>query len=69
MTNETTTSTKKEPHPRSIDGQAAKHGVSRGTLYNEIKRGHLETTKIGRRRIVTEQQEAAWLARGQAQEG
>lgn len=59
----------KIPHPRSIDGLAARHGVCRGTVYNEIGRGTLKTTKIGRRRIITEEQEAAWLARGQVQEG
>ena len=57
-----------QPHPRSISGLAKKYGLCRGTLYNEIRRGKLEITKIGSRSIVTPDQEAAWLARSQQQE-
>jgi hypothetical protein len=49
------------PHPRSVAGVAARHGVCRATIYNEIKYGRLEITKIGSRTIITEEQEHAWL--------
>ena len=51
-------------HPRSLKSLAARTGVCLATVYNEIKRGNLEVTKIGARTIVTEDQERAWLERG-----
>ena len=56
----------KKPHPRSIDGLAARYGVCRSTIYNEINRGFLEVTKFGSRTIATEEQESAWLERRRA---
>lgn len=53
-----------KPHPRSVAGFAERHGISRATAYNEIARGHLKATKIGARTIITEQQEAEYLALG-----
>lgn len=54
----------KTPHPRSFHGVAQRNGVCVATLYNEIKRGSLEYTKLGGRSIITEAQEAEWLERG-----
>ena len=55
----------KQPHPRSIEGFASRHGISRATVYNLHHRGLLNFTKIGRRTVITEQQEAAWLAKSE----
>jgi len=52
-------------HPRSIAALAERWGISRATVYNIIARGELEITKIGRRTIITEEQERAWLKRCQ----
>ena len=54
----------KPHHPRSLAALAERTGVCLATVYNEIKRGHLEVTKIGARTIATEEQERAWLERG-----
>lgn len=54
---------KKNPHPRSVYGFAERHGICPATVYNEIKRGKLKSSKIGSRRIITESQEAEYLAR------
>ena len=35
-------------------------GLSRGAVYSEIAKGHLRTIKVGRRRLITAEQEAAW---------
>lgn len=37
------------------------YGFSRPTFYAEIAAGRLRTIKVGRRRIVTPQQEQAWV--------
>lgn len=55
--------TKKIPHPRSIDAFAQRYGICRRTVYNQIAEGKLKTTKIGKRRIITEDQEREFLAR------
>lgn len=49
------------PHPRTIAAFAERYGISRATVYNVIARGELGITKIGRRTVITEQQEAVWL--------
>ena len=36
-------------------------GICRGTVYNEIARGNLKTIKVGRRRLITAEQETDWL--------
>lgn len=54
-----------QPHPRSIEGFARRHGISRATVYNLHHRGMLNFTKIGRRTIITEAQEAAWLTKSE----
>lgn len=51
-------------HPRSLKSVADRNGVCIATVYNEIKRGNLEVTKIGARTTVTPEQEQAWLDRG-----
>lgn len=53
-----------QPHPRSIAAFAERWGISRATVYNMIARGELETTKLGRRTIITEEQERACLEAG-----
>jgi excisionase family DNA binding protein len=53
----------KQPHPRSVRGLMARYGLSRTTVYAEIKRGHLKVTKVGARTLITEEQERAWLER------
>jgi len=53
----------RKPHPRSPRGVAERNGVCLNTVYNEIKRGHLEASRIGSRRVITEAQETAWLER------
>ena len=37
-------------------------GVGRTTLYSLIKSGDIETFKIGRRRVITDEALRAWLA-------
>jgi len=46
----------------TIDEMAARTGLSRAFLYLEIKAGRLKTLKIGRRRLVRVEDEAAYLA-------
>jgi len=53
----------KQPHPRSRAAFCARYGICLATFHNEVNRGTLETTKIGRRTIVSEEQERAWLER------
>jgi hypothetical protein len=55
------------PTSFSILELAANAGVSRSTLYNEIRAGRLVVRKIGRRTIVSAADAAAWfdsLAKG-----
>ena len=37
-----------------------RNGICKGTGYNEIARGRLNTIKVGRCRLVTAAQEAEW---------
>lgn len=37
------------------------YGMGRPTAYNEIAAGRLQSIKVGRRRIITPQQELRWL--------
>lgn len=54
---------KKPIHPRSRAAFCARYGICLATFHNLVNRGELETTKIGSRTIVTEEQEHAWLER------
>ena len=45
----------------SIDETAHRLGVSRAFLYLEIDRGKLATVKVGKRRLVRVEDEAAYL--------
>ena len=45
----------------SIAGLAAETGLSRTTIYEEVKKGRLRITKVGRRSIVTDDDAHAWL--------
>ena len=45
----------------SVEEVSLRNGVCRATIYNEIARGKLKTLKVGRRRLITVEQEAQWL--------
>jgi excisionase family DNA binding protein len=45
-----------------IPEAAAAAGVSRGTLYNEIKSGRLKPTKIRRRTVILHAELLRWLS-------
>lgn len=47
----------------SIEEWAERYGLSRSTVYNLIASGKLKTSKIGRRRIITVQQDQEFLNR------
>ncbi len=47
----------------SIEEFAARYGISRSRVYQEIAAGKLKTSKIGARRVVTAAQEAAYLVK------
>lgn len=47
---------------RSVQETCARLGVSRAFGYTEIARGRLKSSKVGRRRIITAGQEAAYIA-------
>jgi len=47
----------------SIEEFAARYGISRSRVYQEIAAGRLKTSKIGARRVVTAAQEANYLAK------
>ena len=36
------------------------YGVSKTLVYKEIKSGRLQTMKVGRRRLITDEQVKAW---------
>jgi excisionase family DNA binding protein len=40
----------------SVDEAARLTGLSRDLLYDEMRRGHLASVKVGRRRLITRQQ-------------
>jgi excisionase family DNA binding protein len=40
----------------SVDEAACLTGLSRDLLYDEMRRGHLEYLKVGRRRLITREQ-------------
>jgi excisionase family DNA binding protein len=50
----------------SVSEAAEATGLSRDLLYDEMRAGRLAYLKIGRRRIITRQQLAAFLAHGAA---
>ena len=37
------------------------YGISHPTVYAQIELGRLKTIKVGRRRLITAEQERAWL--------
>jgi len=41
----------------------ARHHISRGTIYNQIAAGELDTIKIGAARRITVKAEIQWLER------
>ena len=51
--------------PLTIAAFADRYGVCSSTVYNLIKRGELNITKVGRRTVITEEQEKAWLKRSE----
>ena len=50
----------------TIDEHCEMWGYGRNTAYNEIARGELETIKVGRRRLITEEQEERYRKRKEA---
>jgi transcriptional antiterminator len=60
------TETKLKPQASSIKDFAQRLGVCRRTIYNQINAGLLDTTKIGKRRVITERQELEYLDRCRA---
>lgn len=63
-------SNRNRPEPKrkakSIDEFADTYGLGRNSVYGEIASGALRTIKVGRRRLITEAQEAAWLSAKEA---
>ena len=47
----------------TIDEHCEMWSYGRNTAYNEIARGELETIKVGRRRLITEEQEERYRKR------
>ena len=46
---------------RSIKSVAERYSISTQTVYREIKRGRLKAKKLGKRTIITEEAEQAWV--------
>ena len=46
----------------SLRNFAERHDISLRLTYDEIKSGRLKIRKVGRRSIVTDEDEEAWLA-------
>ena len=46
----------------SVDEAAQLTGLSRDLLYDEMRRGHLDYLKVGRRRLITRQHLEQFLA-------
>ena len=46
----------------SVDEAARLTGLSRDLLYDEMRRGHLDYLKVGRRRLITRQHLEQFLA-------
>jgi hypothetical protein len=46
----------------SLQDFCERHTICRRTAYNEIAAGRLKIRKVGRRSIVTDEAEEAWLA-------
>ncbi len=51
-----------EPIVDTLIGAAHRLGVSRSTLYREIKAGKLRAVKVARRTLITRDDQAAWVA-------
>ena len=47
----------------SINEFCERWGISRVTVYTQISEGLLQSMKVGRRRIITRDHEAAWRER------
>jgi predicted site-specific integrase-resolvase len=41
---------------------AKRNGISRGTAYNEVKRGRLRISKVGAKSLIFAEDEDAWRA-------
>jgi excisionase family DNA binding protein len=46
----------------SISTFCERHDIGRSTVYEEIKKGRLRAVKVGRRTLITDEDERAWLA-------
>jgi excisionase family DNA binding protein len=47
----------------SVNEVLTSTGLARATLYREINAGRLTTYKVGRRRVISPQALAAWVAK------
>lgn len=59
------TAPKQPRSAKSVREFCESYGISPPTVYNEIATGRLRTIKIGRRRLITVDQEREWLARAE----
>ncbi len=50
-----------EPLALSIKSAVAYSGIGRSTLYEAIRRGEIETLKIGARRLIPREALRSWL--------
>jgi excisionase family DNA binding protein len=51
-----------EPLADCVAVAAKRMGISRSLFYIEMRAGHIETRKIGRRTLVPRTEQARWLA-------
>jgi excisionase family DNA binding protein len=45
----------------SVNEFCGRNGISRSTVYEEIRRGRLKVRKLGRKTLITDKAERTWL--------
>lgn len=55
-----------EPLAHDLNGTAARMGLGRTTVHHLVKSGQLRSVKVGRRRLVTEDEIRRFLSAGAA---
>ena len=63
------TQSHRTPLGQSVDEFAADIGVCRGTVYNELAAGNLQSIKVRGRRIITARQRDAYIKAREAEAG
>jgi excisionase family DNA binding protein len=53
---------KEDYNALSIKEFSRRNGIGRTTVYKEIKEGRLRTKKVGRRRLISCEEERRWFA-------